>query len=207
MFTSYDKDGAKPWGGASSYNYPPLSGDEFRVVSYNLLFEYSVPSIEAQQWSRRFEVVKQMFNEGSFDIVGTQEALTFQVNQIAEMGDYGRIGGDLATSGTDNLRTENVAVFYIFNSHFHAGDFLQSRIESAKIVLARVKEIAGDYPVFSVGDFNDIVSSEPLQVLLGENVLYDTYTLAKEKTGSIGTFHGFSTGQAPVNRINYVLVK
>ncbi|HEY0356130.1 MAG TPA: endonuclease/exonuclease/phosphatase family protein, partial [Flavisolibacter sp.] len=55
-------------------------------------------------------------------------------------------------------------VFYHFNTHFdHMGK--EARKQSAKLILAKVKEIAGNHPVIVTGDFNAQPNDEPIKIL------------------------------------------
>lgn len=226
-----------------------------RIVSYNLLFEKQTPTEENRKWSNRLKVVKKMFQDYSFDIVGTQEILTWQVNDLTASGDYGRIGKDLW--GQDETNNENAAIFYrkstmevlrsgdfwfsltpekagsysweatyprkctwgefkdkktgktffVFNSHLHAdATFSQSRLESAKLLLKKSKEIAKNQPVIFTGDFNSDPASAPVQAILNDKTMQDAYQIAKKRTGPVGTFHGFNTQATPTARIDYVFV-
>ncbi|MEX2141464.1 MAG: endonuclease/exonuclease/phosphatase family protein [Pirellulales bacterium] len=57
--------------------------------------------------------------------------------------------------------------FIVFNTHFdHMG--LLARLESAKLLRAKVAEIAGDHPVVVIGDFNCLPGSPPYQWLIGK---------------------------------------
>ena len=68
--------------------------------------------------------------------------------------------GSLA--GSDNAKTE----FYVFNTHFdHLG--VVARLESAKLLRAKVAEIAGDHPAVLIGDFNCLPNSPPYYWLIG----------------------------------------
>ncbi len=94
------------------YSYSSLGGDSLRVVSYNLLFEKTVPSQSAQQWVNRITTVKKYFTEMHFDIIGTQEALTFQVNDLLKaLPDFDKVGLDLGGNAND-AKAENAALFY-----------------------------------------------------------------------------------------------
>lgn len=258
-FSCTDDDGINSGQkGKNSKTMPALSGNEIRIVSYNLLFERTVPSKEEQQWSNRVVQVKRLFTECNFDIIGTQEALTFQVDNVLELSEFGRLGGDIGTGGLDRPMNENEAlfyrksrfevldsgniwfsltpdkpgsygwdatyprmctwgkfkekttgkIFYVYNSHFHVSSPL-SRVESAKIIMSKIKEVKDEYPVFCTGDFNDIANSEALQIFLSDGTLLDSREVAKEKIGSLGTFHGFSasytTKTTPSKRIDFVL--
>ena len=95
--------------------------------------------------------------------------------------------------------------FFVFNSHFdHQGP--TARLESAKMLLSRIKSIAGSYPVFATGDFNCNPESEPIRLLLYEGLLKDSYVLTEQQPyGSLGTFNGHRDA-LPTSRIDYILV-
>jgi endonuclease/exonuclease/phosphatase family metal-dependent hydrolase len=82
-------------------------------------------------------------------------------------------------------------VFFYFNTHFdHKGE--QARTESAKLLLARIKDIAGDNPVVLSGDFNSVETSMPYQLLTDSVSTYHmTDAMFESKTphhGPSGTF-------------------
>ena len=57
--------------------------------------------------------------------------------------------------------------FYVFNTHFdHMG--VVARLESAKLLRAKIAEIAGDRPAMLIGDFNCLPSSPPYLWLIGK---------------------------------------
>jgi endonuclease/exonuclease/phosphatase family metal-dependent hydrolase len=76
----------------------------------------------------------------------------------------------IATWGKFRFRAEDEgeqAEFYIFNTHFdHMG--VVARLESAKLLRAKVAEIAGDHPAILMGDFNCLPGSPPYQWLIGK---------------------------------------
>lgn len=79
--------------------------------------------------------------------------------------------------------------FYVFNTHFdHEG--VVARRESAKLLLARRAEIAGDAPTLVIGDFNAAPGSEPVQILRRE-LLDARDTSRTPPYGPEGTFNGF----------------
>ncbi|MDR2038381.1 MAG: endonuclease/exonuclease/phosphatase family protein [Bacteroidales bacterium] len=95
--------------------------------------------------------------------------------------------------------------FYFFNSHFdHEGK--KARLESSKLLLSRIKQITGDYPVFSTGDYNDTPTSEPIQTILNDGILKDSYVLSETPPyGSFGTINNTSNN-TPTVRIDYIFV-
>lgn len=79
--------------------------------------------------------------------------------------------------------------FYFFSVHF---DNLgaQARRESAKLMVAKIPEIAGDMPVIVVGDFNSTPETE--QIATMETLLKDSYKISKiEPYGPDRTSSGF----------------
>lgn len=93
------------------FSLPPLSGDSIRIASYNLLFEKTVPAVNSQKWVSRRVQVERLFRACHLDIVGTQEALTRQVNDLlSALPDYARLGTDLW--GSFSAGNENEALFY-----------------------------------------------------------------------------------------------
>ena len=95
--------------------------------------------------------------------------------------------------------------FYVFDSHFdHVG--VIAPIKSAKLLLSQIKSIAGNSPVFAIGDFNWDTESEPIQKILDDGLLKDARILTEQKpTGPLGTFNG-SSNTASTRRIDFVFV-
>lgn len=91
--------------------------------------------------------------------------------------------------------------FYVFNSHLHY-DAMRSRLESAKLLLDRVKKIAGDAPVILTGDFNGVITSEAISLIDNSGIVFDSRKLAGENVkGPATSFHGFN----PVLRENFII--
>lgn len=101
--------------------------------------------------------------------------------------------------------------FFHFNTHFdHQGEV--ARRESAKLVLQKVKIIAGTNPVVITGDFNARPTSEPYRILTEMNnvdQLKDGYFISKTPHhGPTGTSNnGFLFPGVPDSRIDYVFIK
>ena len=101
-------------------------------------------------------------------------------------------------------------IFLAFNTHFdHIGK--EARKESAKLVLQKVKEIAGSTPAFVTGDFNAHPDDEPIQVILdASNPLHLTDSKEISKTphyGPVGTFNGFKDRERDDQPIDYIFLK
>lgn len=101
---------------------------------------------------------------------------------------------------------QNKTEFYVFCTHFdHMG--VTARVESARLIMERVKKIAGDKPVFLLGDLNTSPeASEMYEILV--SALDDSKEISQNTPdGSVGTFNGFdaSTALLPLSlRIDYI---
>jgi endonuclease/exonuclease/phosphatase family metal-dependent hydrolase len=111
---------------------------------------------------------------------------------------------ELKDHGHDDARV------FFFNTHFdHIGK--QARIESAKLMRAKILELAGpDASVVVTGDFNAPQYSPPYKALLGEAdaplPLVETFKEAHPKpTSQDWTFHGFFDENKRPDRIDWIL--
>lgn len=96
-------------------------------------------------------------------------------------------------------------VFFLFNVHFdHVGTI--ARKESAKLILDKIKTLAGDSPTVLTGDFNVDQKSESYLVLNNSNVLRDAFDLAQLKYGPKGTFNSFKINAHSESRIDHIFV-
>lgn len=99
--------------------------------------------------------------------------------------------------------------FYHFNLHFdHKG--VTARKESAKLIVSKVKEIAGEKPVFLTGDFNTRENSEPYNTIINSEVLTDAFLNAREKVNDEWkSFNGYKYSEAAPEkpaRIDHIFV-
>jgi len=94
--------------------------------------------------------------------------------------------------------------FFVFNTHFdHKGN--EAKAQSAKLIIEKIKDIAGDYPVILCGDFNLTPESKPIQFI--RHTLNDAFEISiLPPYGSVPTYHGFTYDSEPGNRIDYVFV-
>lgn len=111
-------------------------------------------------------------------------------NRIASWGKF----KDLATKKE----------FYFFNAHFdHEGKV--ARLESAKLMVQKINEIAKGKTVILTGDFNSTPDSEQIQIMAA--ALNDSYKVTQQPPyGPEGTFTGFKFDADLTERIDYVLV-
>ena len=95
--------------------------------------------------------------------------------------------------------------FYVFNAHYdHEGQV--ARRESSKLMLIKIKEIAGKTPTILMGDFNGNHSSEPYQILANSEQLKDTYKAVEFPYANNNSFNGFGKRMVGTNIIDHVFV-
>ncbi len=94
--------------------------------------------------------------------------------------------------------------FYVFSVHFdHEGQV--ARRESARLMLRKVKEIAGAEPVIVAGDFNSTPETEQIGIMRSQ--LADAFeATAKPPYGPVGTFNAFKIDSPLDERIDYIFV-
>ncbi len=86
--------------------------------------------------------------------------------------------------------------FYFFNVHFdHQG--VIARKESAKLIIQKIKEIAGNQPVIFMGDLNGGRDSEWYQTIANSGILKDSYRDVKFPYELNSSGNGF---KAPVSK-------
>ncbi len=107
-----------------------------------------------------------------------------------------------------DLRTKKV--FYHFNTHFdHRG--VQAREQSARLLRARIPQIASRQQFILTGDFNCNESAAPYQVITAKDapggvLLFDTRYISKfGHHGPTTTFNNFKT-LAGASTIDYIFV-
>jgi endonuclease/exonuclease/phosphatase family metal-dependent hydrolase len=213
---------------------------ELHVMTFNI--RLNTPKDGEHAWPHRKELVANCIAFHHADIVGLQEALHEQVNDLkALLPDYemigvgrsdGKTGGEycaimyrksrlvLSESGTFWLSEHPDAVgkkgwdaaierivtwakfkdkttkrtFVFANTHYdHVGK--TARMESSKLLMSKMAQIAGKLPLIVTGDFNSTASSEPIQYLTdaaNPDRLTDSRTMAKVKYGPEWSYHGFN---------------
>jgi endonuclease/exonuclease/phosphatase family metal-dependent hydrolase len=79
---------------------------------------------------------------------------------------------------------------YCFNVHYDH-QAMVARKESSKLILEKIKTIAGESPVILTGDFNGDHSSAWYQLIANSGILLDTYKRVDAPYKPNGTFQGF----------------
>lgn len=94
----------------------------------------------------------------------------------------------------------------VFNTHYdHRGE--QARIESSRLLLGRVAEIAGETPYVLTGDLNVPENGQAYRVLADSSLLTDArYASESGHQGPTASFNDWETLRADESRIDYVFV-
>ena len=96
--------------------------------------------------------------------------------------------------------------FYVFNSHTDH-EATEARRQSSFMLLEQVRKIAKGRPTFCTGDFNATPDEEPVQLLLKDSLLLDSYkcTLTPPK-GPSGSFYAYDKTGKTAKRIDFIFV-
>lgn len=95
--------------------------------------------------------------------------------------------------------------FYLFNAHFdHQG--VEARKESSKLVLKKIKEIAGSNPTIFTGDLNGDHGSEWYGTIVASGFLRDAFKDVTDPYLPNGTFNGFGASLQHKNVIDHIFV-
>jgi len=94
--------------------------------------------------------------------------------------------------------------FYYFNAHYdYQGN---ARLESSKLILHKIKEIAGTEPAVFTGDLNGFQDSEWYQILAKSGLITDTYSQVKHPYENNSSFNGFGKEVDGFGIIDHVFV-
>lgn len=107
-------------------------------------------------------------------------------------------------------RVADKKIFFVFNTHFDH-EAVVARRESAKLLLSKIKTIAGQMPAIITGDFNATPTSEPIEILTNTNNpdhLDDSENLTlTPHFGPYSSFTGFQAREQDGMRIDYIFLK
>ena len=95
--------------------------------------------------------------------------------------------------------------FYFFNAHYdHEG--VVARVESSKLMLQKIKAIAGNSPTLFSGDLNGNHSTEWYKAIAESGFLKDTYTLVPYPYVLTGSFNAFGKMLQQTDIIDHIFV-
>ncbi len=215
-----------------------ISAQTFTVATYNLRYDNRGDS--GNLWVNRAPVQANLIRFHDFDVVGIQEGLINQLEDLSKaLPQYTRYGigrddgkasgehsaiyfkkdkfkllnsGDFWLSQTPDkpgkgwdatccnricswVQLQDIASkkkFYFFNVHFdHQG--VIARIESAKLMIEKIKEIAGNNPVVFTGDLNGGRNSDCYKYIANAGIIIDSHELAAFPYENNASFNSFRT--------------
>jgi endonuclease/exonuclease/phosphatase family metal-dependent hydrolase len=95
--------------------------------------------------------------------------------------------------------------FYIFNAHYdHIG--VQARIESSKLILARLQAVAGKLPVIVMGDLNGNHSSPWYKTFQESGLVKDVIGLSAIVYRNNGSFSAFKNSGITADVIDHIFI-
>jgi endonuclease/exonuclease/phosphatase family metal-dependent hydrolase len=215
-----------------------ISAQTLTVATYNLRYDNRGDS--GNLWVNRAPIQSNLIRFHDFDVVGIQEGLINQLEDLSKsLPQYTRYGigrddgkaagehsaiyykkdkfkllkrGDFWLSQTPDqpgkgwdatccnricswVQLQDIAskkIFYFFNVHFdHQG--VIARIESAKLMIEKIKTIAGNTPAVFTGDLNGGRNSDCYKYIANAGVIKDSYDLAGFTYENNGSFNSFRT--------------
>lgn len=96
-------------------------------------------------------------------------------------------------------------LFFLFNTHFdHVG--IEARKQSARLIVAKAKELGEGTPMIITGDFNVDQHDESYDVLNSGGKVKDAYELAEYPYAPNGTFNAFNITKVDHRRIDHIFL-
>lgn len=144
------------------------------------------------------------YRKDRFDLLGHG---TFWLSETPEVA--GSKGWDAAyerivTWGKLRDR-QSGATFFYFNTHFdHVGR--AARRESARLLMARITQIAGSAPVILTGDFNDLPQSEAYATISAGGLADAMLSTRSPHQGPSSTWNAFKAIE-PGRRIDFIFTR
>ena len=97
------------------------------------------------------------------------------------------------------------STFYFFNVHYdHQG--VKARNESSKLILQKIKELAGNKPTILVGDFNGDRMSDWYKNLQASPLLKDAFNEVEHPYENNASFNGFKSTDGRTDIIDHIFV-
>ena len=175
------------------------------VDMLRLLPEYSSVGVGRKDGATGGEYSAILYKTDRFDVLSSG---TFWLSDRPD--EPGSVGWDAALERIVSwavMKDKKTGVdFAVYNTHFdHRGQV--ARVESSKMIVERIAEVAGTLPVILTGDFNGTPESDPIRVIRESGFLFDSRDLAAEVLGPDWSFHGFGRTE-PENRrmIDFIFV-
>jgi endonuclease/exonuclease/phosphatase family metal-dependent hydrolase len=95
--------------------------------------------------------------------------------------------------------------FYMFNAHFdHQG--VKARVESSKLILKKIGEIAAGQPAIFTGDLNGSQTSEWYLTLANSDILKDSFKQVKYPYINNASFNSFGRFRKSLDVIDHIFI-
>lgn len=177
--------------------YPQLQSLRDKLPGYNYIGIGREDGIHAGEHSAIF------FKKGKFDVLDHGDFWLSTVTDHPNKG-WDAVLPRICTWGKFRFRA-NGQVFYMFNLHMdHVG--VLARAESAKLILAKIREFPAGTPIILTGDFNVDQNSESYKLINESGVLKDCYDLGSIRYAENGTFNNFRSDNYTESRIDHIFV-
>lgn len=222
------------------------------IITGTFNLRYDNPGDSGNLWKDRAPVAAALIRFHQFDIVGTQEGLKNQLDDLQSSlpeyvyyglgrddgkskGEHSAIfykkdrftaidSGDFWLSQTPEkpgfgwdarhnricswLKLKDKSskkVFFVFNVHYDHQGF-EARRESSKLILQKIKTIAGKQPVILTGDFNGSNESEWYKTINTSGELKDALLQVDEPYINNGTFNSFRANNPSNEIIDHIFI-
>ena len=110
----------------------------------------------------------------------------------------------ICTWGHFKVKETKQELYYMSLHMDHIG--VQARMESAKLVVEKIKEICGGKPVVLTGDFNVDQNNPIYSTFVTSGILSDSYEICEIRYALDGTANGFDPNSFTTSRIDHVFV-
>lgn len=95
--------------------------------------------------------------------------------------------------------------FYFFNAHYdHQG--VEARKESSKLIVKKIKEIAGNHTTIFTGDLNGDQQSDWYKTIAASCFLKDSFYEVKNPYANNGSFNGFGATVTQTGIIDHIFI-
>jgi endonuclease/exonuclease/phosphatase family metal-dependent hydrolase len=170
----------------------------------NMLPEYRYLGIGRDDGKQGGEFTAIFYRHDRFRVLDRGDFWLSETPDKPSMGWDGNCCHRICTwASLEDLETQRQ--FFVFNTHFdHQG--ILARKESSKLVIRKMKEIAGNSPVIFMGDLNGDRSSEWYRRIEETEMLMDTYHHAGIVYAPNGSFNGFGRSTASKRVIDHVFI-
>ncbi len=167
----------------------------------SILYDYGRIGVGRDDGKSEGEFSALYYDRSRFDVL---DSATFWLSETPSRPSMGWDAACKRVVSWAKLKDKkNDKILYVFNTHFdHQGK--KARMNSAKLLVERIKSIASGYPVIVSGDLNATVEDAPIQYLLNMGNLRNSRDCAVKKKGSDVTYHNY--GKIKEGIIDFILI-